>query len=1310
MSAPWPQGNHIDSFFPPRIGAATPVATDFDNDGRWRKRRRTGSPEARSPTLNGNATAYGATKVARAAHSMLSSSRVQRIVAVDQPGSISADLRPEGNHVPAKGAPCEDIEAPSVVIKDSATAWSTPPSQLSVDEQPSLDKRDRLGDTTVSIKVPRGSEAPSVKLIKARPDGKLTSPKTLRRSDRQAENSGAGNLDVTTRKKDPRRQGYLWPEGRSNFAKPRDNAVVSTSDTGPSVPTVTESTVQPSKEATPPKKLMKIRSDGKLVSPSTNTQIPGTPTKRRGRPRKSVNDTKPKIVIMKYGKTVELRHVIGKRIQDIFANSRSLEESGNPCRRAGKPPEAVKATHPFFLEKPRWKPQSDLLGLGDKDKTDAPDEGENGLGSKKNPPEMKPSRNILTRVNAKPHMNIDAPDPHPTRSSGYVARALRGAHDPLWPPQDMVHVRPGNDITPISTRLTDGTFSRLPKVSRLKSTESHVRQEEEVMLSSIRLVQAGEAKRNETGPTNLPPAQLRLPLRRITTGHELQNLYKEKTTLPSSSRDRLLKAQYSYVDELSDVQHQQGYDHTALEHLYKRITTSRTAFDRFECERDCWTTKYAPQKAEHVLQPGREALILRDWLRSLVVHTVGSGSNDAGSAKEPSRIFMKPDAATRKKKRIRAQELDGFVVSSDDEANEMDELHDNDDMASSRPNCQRNAKSVIKVREVANLMGNSGIAERSTNAVLISGPSGSGKTAAVHAAAQELGFEVFEINAGSRRSGKDIFDKVGDMSRNHLVSQVQTKEAAQTNLPDDRLPPSNDLPSGDLESHGQFKLNAFLQPKAGKTKSPKKKRRLKQKDASNQFSKQRSQKQSVILLEEVDLLFEDDKLFWAATMELIMQSKRPVIMTCTEESLVPLADLSLFGILRFVNPPAQLAIEYLLLLACNEGHLLSRDTISALYDVKCSDLRASMTELQFYCQMAVGDTKGGLEWMLIQPSIDQTVKSASISERVVSDGTYFKGMGWSDHEQGGSDFYGPTNYELDLLTDICSGWKVDLAEEDDFLPIEAMCSKSANSGENLGMLDTLDVVYDSLSAADTLHCRSFRDGLRTSLDCSAPQMPDKDRLNYIEGPRLLQADQMEDPRSMGDSIAAALRVFARRCLLSIANEPQSKQLNEQLVAEDLPAMLRLQHRPKPVNSQTISNTFIPLSRPSLGPSAGRGPLISSFDSPTAVVVEDIAPYVRAIVSYDLRLEEQRKRLDTVSHGGRSGKRVRTTRASRAALEGGSKANTRRERWFPANTDFRSVLRTGESGWQKELSRRCLEQGLNDDGNFGSSRRSSISST
>lgn len=90
-------------------------------------------------------------------------------------------------------------------------------------------------------------------------------------------------------------------------------------------------------------------------------------------------------------------------------------------------------------------------------------------------------------------------------------------------------------------------------------------------------------------------------------------------------------------------------------------------------------------------------------------------------------------------------------------------------------------------------------------------------------------------------------------------------------------------------------------------------------------------------------------------------------------------------------------------------------------------------------------------------------------------------------------------------------------------------------------------------------------------------------------------------------------------------------------------------------------------------SLGHTRLAPSLDSPRSILACDIAPYVRSTVNYDQRLEQQRD--EAFSSQGKKG---RTTRAARAAAEGGDKASTRRERWFPESLNLQAVLQTGNN--------------------------------
>ncbi|WFC96077.1 hypothetical protein MBRA1_002733 [Malassezia brasiliensis] len=161
-----------------------------------------------------------------------------------------------------------------------------------------------------------------------------------------------------------------------------------------------------------------------------------------------------------------------------------------------------------------------------------------------------------------------------------------------------------------------------------------------------------------------------------------------------------------------------------------------------------------------------------------------------------------------------------------------------------------------------------------TNCLLIAGPTGSGKSAAVHACAQEAGYTVFELYAGvGRRSGKDLVSAVGQLSRNHMVAGDAADDAPR---------------------------------------------------------------QSLILLDDVDVLFDDDAGFWAAVVELVRDSHRPVVLTCTDVGRVPVAELPIQTTLSFAAPPLDVGATYLQLVALAEGYIVSQASMRTLYAQTCA--------------------------------------------------------------------------------------------------------------------------------------------------------------------------------------------------------------------------------------------------------------------------------------------------------------------------------------------------------------------------------------
>ncbi|KAJ1968481.1 ATPase AAA domain-containing protein 5 [Dispira parvispora] len=67
------------------------------------------------------------------------------------------------------------------------------------------------------------------------------------------------------------------------------------------------------------------------------------------------------------------------------------------------------------------------------------------------------------------------------------------------------------------------------------------------------------------------------------------------------------------------------------------------------------------------------------------------------------------------------------------------------------------------------------LGERPPSLILLVGPVGCGKTAAVFACAKQCGYQVLELNAGSRRTGKHVMNILGEVTQNHVVKGVSCK-------------------------------------------------------------------------------------------------------------------------------------------------------------------------------------------------------------------------------------------------------------------------------------------------------------------------------------------------------------------------------------------------------------------------------------------------------------------------------------------------------------------------------------------------------
>lgn len=948
------------------------------------------------------------------------------------------------------------------------------------------------------------------------------------------------------------------------------------------------------------------------------------------------------IVKINYGTDIASKTRLGSMIDHILGGSvtpntkrktrtRNLRDSKLSQEAGDKMIEEVpqKDTHPFFAGKAKTVPATASTSTVDSTT-------EQAVKIKSGPASTRPR--IFSSTPCSPRKNRAAAANLPLPQFGIRSLGLKtpGAQLPAWPPKDMMHIR-GDVDTVLPLRVPDSQ----PTARKSKGNTTHIIPQELVLsyfASRLQITETVEAVRNIDTETFLPPPpELRLPQKHFESG---------------------LKLEQRVLGEVRNAKH------PALAPLRISLVSSLSAFDKYQCESISWTQKYTPKSAVEVLQLGKDSFLLRDWLQALKVQSVDTGE-------------AKPKPANPPKKKRKKNKLDDFIVDSDEEADAMDEISDaEEDWSPDRRGVKR---TVIRTGDL--LARDARTSTRLTNTVVISGPHGCGKTSAVYAVAKELDFEVFEINPGSRRSGKDILEKIGDMTRNHLVQHHQS-DAPVAAIDEEEV--AEDIKSGKQATMNSFfKLKAASQPR--KPGRPKKQAEEVSGPIKSEPKKlpAKNQKQSLILLDEVDILYEEDKQFWATVINLIAQSKRPFIMTCNDENLVPLQALSLHGIFRFSAPPADLAVDRLLIIAACEGHALRRSAVEALYQARQQDLRACLTDLNYWCQIAVGDQRGGLDWFYPRWPKGCDVDEDGNVVRVISQDTYIEGMGWLAHDVIAQEA-DEARSEEELLQEARYFWHMDMGNWHDSLDLASWAANlDVNAPDRLTTLDRYDDFAEAMSIADLSSAMAFETSTQESIDCTLPVITEKARDDYTLGRQLLDAPVVSNYDPLATALPVALKCLARKHLQASSPEPSSLKLN---AVDEASVITKIQQRGV-FSSEAASLTrddfgiaFDVLAASERTQSAATSNLDPSiFDGTMCNIALDVAPYIRSIVTFEKDLQKQRQKLSSLmSQGGT--KRMRNTRASHAALEGGSRSTTRRTKWFNSTLNDVLVMRTAGEGW------------------------------
>jgi hypothetical protein len=351
-----------------------------------------------------------------------------------------------------------------------------------------------------------------------------------------------------------------------------------------------------------------------------------------------------------------------------------------------------------------------------------------------------------------------------------------------------------------------------------------------------------------------------------------------------------------------------------------------------------WTDKYAPKRAEEMLSNIQQTIYLREWLKALELPLDSPAHPSAAAPEEENKLplpakrpLKRPRpviqrAVEKKHKRRKIGEgLEAWVVADGDDDEPEGYWSAEDDaiegissplprslsswsltpepvlqgtrsrprrvnpnvVVSSPPDTTGTAHASPTVANIPLAEGGPTITrpssttsydfvDRLTNTILLSGPNGSGKTAAVYACAAELGWDVFEVYPGiGKRSGAAVSALVGDVGTNHIVGGPSMQNHGLA----DKRDAFATLFGGPPKTH------ADRQNSLGYVTSSQ--RTLGEEDMEEDSEESVGHgpptitvRQSLILLEEVDILYQADSNFWPTVINLIKNSRRPVIMTC----------------------------------------------------------------------------------------------------------------------------------------------------------------------------------------------------------------------------------------------------------------------------------------------------------------------------------------------------------------------------------------------------------------------------------------------
>lgn len=342
---------------------------------------------------------------------------------------------------------------------------------------------------------------------------------------------------------------------------------------------------------------------------------------------------------------------------------------------------------------------------------------------------------------------------------------------------------------------------------------------------------------------------------------------------------------------------------------------------RCSCQLECslWINKYQPENASEVCGNSESVRFLSQWLRSRHERRQQSSQNCKSGGKSA----------------IEDSEVDLYDCE--------DDLYRND--------------SDLDDREEATTL---------KNVLLITGPVGSGKSAAIYACAKEQGFEVIEVSASDLRNGAHVKQKFGGAMESNGLNMRSVEE-----LIGPREKHNPELLSNTIDIREAEDLENCSIEMASKECKPEKTPT----EGSCNVIENRSTltltpaNKIIILFEDVDIVFDEDRGFISTILQLAETAKRPIILTSNKKNPM-LPQVLAQVILEFKHPSSEELLSLSYMICASENAQISAQLLECLIRSCPGDIRKTLMLLQFWCQGKRGHTDRKVQFTTLQFDID----------------------------------------------------------------------------------------------------------------------------------------------------------------------------------------------------------------------------------------------------------------------------------------------------------------------------------------------------